>query len=296
MEKIELKKYTTFKIGGEAKAVYFPKSIEEFVDLMKSIKNPLIFGGGSNLLISTAGIEQEVIFTTSLCDIKINGTKIIAQCGVKGQTLAKEAQKASLTGFEFMIGIPGTIGGMIFMNAGAHNQQISNCFSSCKVFDLNKKEILTLSKEEMCFDYRCSVLKGGRFILLSAEFDLQKDEQEKIDNIVERNIEFRKKHQPSLSTPNAGSIFKNPMGDSAGRLLDQAGAKSLSVGGAKVYDGHANFIVNVDNATSTDVSQLMLNMYKMVKNKYNIELEPEVKYFGIKTKEEEKIWQELLNN
>lgn len=296
MEKIELKKYTTFKIGGDAKAVYFPKSIDEFTDLMKSIKNPLVFGGGSNLLVSSAGIDQDVIFTTNLCETKINGTKIITQCGAKGQTLAKEAQKASLTGFEFMIGIPGTIGGMIFMNAGAHNQQIANCFSSCKVFDLNKKEILTLSKEEMCFDYRCSILKSGKYILLSAEFDLQKEAQEKIDNIVERNIEFRKKHQPSLSTPNAGSIFKNPIGDSAGRLLDQAGAKSLSVGGAKVYDGHANFIINVDNATSTDVSQLMLNMYKMVKNKYNIELEPEVKYFGIKTKEEEKIWQELLNN
>ena len=296
MGQTEVKKYTTFKIGGDAEALHFPKTVEEFVDLLKAAKNPLVLGNGSNVLVSSEGISGDVIFTTELCKIEINDGKIFAECGVKGQSLAKEAQVKSLSGFEFMIGIPGTIGGMVYMNAGAHNQQISDEFVSCCVYDVKAKKVITFKKDEMKFGYRNSVLRSGNYILLNAEFELKEDDQAKIDNIIERNIEFRKKHQPSLSMPNAGSVFKNPIGDSAGRLLDQAGVKSLSVGGAKVYEGHANFIINSADATSLDVSRLMLNMQNMVKNRYNIKLEPEVKYIGKKTKEEEQIWAELLSN
>ena len=292
----EIKKYTTFKIGANAKKIYVPTELVDFVELLKKLKSPLILGAGSNILASSTEIDREVIVTTGLNKFDFVNNEVTVQCGVKAQRLSKEAMDRSLSGFEFMIGIPATVGGLLVMNAGAHNQTTSECFVSADVFDMKSKKIITLTKEQMNFSYRHSILSEKNYVLLSAKFELIQQDYEKIQNIVERNLEFRKKHQPSLAQPNAGSVFKNPPNDSAGRLLDLAGVKSLTCGGACVYEKHANFIINQNNATSEDVSQLMLNMRNLVKNKYNICLKPEVKFVGIKTKKEQQIWQELLSN
>ena len=313
----ELKKYTTFQVGGEARSLHFPMSKAELVLLLETLENPLVLGAASNVLISSSGVDEDVVITTKVngfqlkklgirneeLGIKNNSSFLIpnyslleAECGAKGQLLARETQKAGLSGFEFLIGFPGTVGGMVYMNAGAHGQNVADTFLECEVFDLKTKKTLTLTKEDMKFAYRKSILSEKDYVLLSAKFALERCEQEKIDDILKRNIEFRKQHQPPLSLPNAGSVFKNPEGDSAGRLLDLAGAKTLTIGGAKVYDKHANFIVNFNNATSLDISQLMLNMYNMVREKYSICLEPEIKFIGKKTEKERKIWEELLNS
>lgn len=292
-ENYEIKKLTTFKIGGACKKAYFPKSIDSIVEIFSKRENALVLGGLSNVLVSSKGIEEDVVITTGLNNFEIKDNIVTADCGVKGPYLSQECQKRGLSGFEFMIGFPGTIGGMICMNASAHNQAIQDTFISCKVYDLKEKKIVELKKEDLKFSYRKSVITEKNYILLSAKFELKMTDKEKIDELMQRNLEFRKQRQPSLVLPNCGSIFKNPTNDSAGRLLDLAGAKGLSIGGAKVWDDHANFIINYDNADSKDVLNLMYKMYNMVKEKYTIELTPELKFIGIKEAEEEKIWQTM---
>ena len=160
---------------------------------------------------------------------------------------------------------------------------------------MDNKRVIDLNKDEMEFSYRNSILQKRNYIILEATFELTPTTKEEISNIMQRNLNFRKGKQPNLSLPNVGSIFRNPPNDSAGRLLEKAGVKGLKVGGAQVWLGHANFIINTENATSCDVSQLMNKMYNEVKEKYTIKLLPEVKYVGIKSKEEEEIWNTLLN-
>lgn len=295
IENYELKKHTTFKIGGCAKRAFFPATVEDFAELLETLENPIILGSCSNVLISTDGIDADVVLTTKMNDFEVINNKITAQCGVKVPMLAREAEHKSLSGFEFMIGFPGSVGGAVYMNASAHSQAISDTFKSCRVYDLEAKKIIELNKEEMKFGYRSSILQNGQFILLDAVFELLPVSKEEISAIMLRNLEFRKGKQPSLSMPNAGSIFKNPPNDSAGRLLEKAGVKGLKEGGAQVWLGHANFIVNVEEATSKDVSQLMNKMYNEVKDKYTIELVPEVKFVGTKSKEEEELWDTMLN-
>lgn len=293
-ENYELKKHTTFKIGGCAKRAFFPTTVEEFTELLNTLKTPVILGNCSNVLISSQGVEEDVIITTEMNRYEFVNNTLTALCGVKVPFLSKEAENKSLSGFEFMIGFPGTVGGAVYMNASAHSQAISDTFKSCKVYDLNSKKIIELNKDEMKFGYRSSVLQEGRYILLEAKFELLPVPKEEITTIMQRNLEFRKGRQPGLSQPNAGSIFRNPPNDSAGRLLEKAGIKGLKQGGAQVWLGHANFIVNIEDAESKDVSILMNKMYNEVKEKYTIELVPEVKFIGVKSKEEEEIWNTLL--
>lgn len=294
-ENYSVKKLTSFKIGGEVDKIYFPKTQQEFVYLLQSLDNPIIFGNWSNVLISSDGIKGNVISTSELNKFEIKGKKVIADCGAKGQTLSKKVSDASLTGLEFLIGIPGTIGGAVYMNAGAHSQSISDCLVSVCVFDMDKKEVLVLEKKDLGFDYRTSVLQKKPYILLSAEFDLKKADKSQIEALLNRNLEFRKTRQPNLATPNCGSVFKNPENDSAGRLLDKAGVKGFEIGGVKVWENHANFIINTGEATSQDVLELMLKMYNEVNDKYTIQLHPEVKYFGKKSKREEEICEILYS-
>ena len=293
-ENYELKKHTTFKIGGNAKRAFFPYTTEAFSELLESLNNPLVLGGCSNVIVSSEGVNEDVIMTSKMKGYVIENNRISAQCGVKVPMIAQEAERKSLSGMEFMIGFPGSVGGAVFMNASAHSQAISDTFLKCRVFDTEKKKILELNKEEMKFGYRYSILQDRPYILLDAEFELRPGSKEDISAIMQRNLEFRKEKQPDLTLPNAGSIFKNPTNDSAGRLLEKAGVKGLKSGGAAVWMGHANFIINENNATSKDVSYLMNKMYNMVKDKYTIELVPEVKFVGIKSKEEDELWNTML--
>ncbi len=294
IENYELKKHTTFKIGGCAKRAYIPYTIEAFVEILKNTQNPIILGGCSNVLISSLGVEGDVILTTKLNKFSVENNKIHAQCGVKVPMISREAEQKGLSGMEFMIGFPGSVGGAVYMNASAHSQSISDTFLSCHIFDNEKKEVIELNKDEMMFGYRSSIMQKKNYILLDAIFELRPETKENITAIMERNLEFRKGKQPNLTMPNAGSIFRNPPNDSAGRLLEKAGVKGLKYGGAQVWMGHANFIINEHNADSKDVSHLMNKMYNMVKDKYTIELVPEVKFIGKMSEEEVEIWNTML--
>ena len=288
-ENYDIKIHTTFKIGGKINKVWFPKNQQELAFLLKDLKDFIILGNCSNVLISSNGYKGNIILTTNMKHYEINGTRVIADCGVKGPLLSQKTCEASLSGFEFMIGFPGTIGGEIFMNASCHGQCISDNLVRCCLFDKKKKEIVYKEKSEMGFDYRKSILQDGNFILLGAEFDLKKSTKEDIQALLDRNLSHRRDVQPTLVHPNAGSVFKNPENDSAGRLLDKAGIKGLELENVRIWDKHANFIVNKGNATSEDVLELMVKMFTAVKENYRIELQPEIIFIGDKTKKEEEL-------
>ena len=285
----EIKKHTSFKIGGEVNKVWFPKTQEELVYLSKTLDNYLLLGNCSNILFSSKGYSGNVILTTQMKNFEINGTTIIADCGVRGPLLSQKACEASLSGFEFMIGFPGSIGGEICMNASCHGQCISDKLLRCCLFNKETKEVAYKEKQEMGFDYRKSILQGGKYILLGAEFELETANKDEIQARLDKNLAFRKDKQPSLAIPNAGSVFKNPENDSAGRLLDSVGAKTFDFERVRVFEKHANFIVNKGNATSEDVLELMVKMFTAVKENYKIELQPEVIFLGDKTEKEEKL-------
>lgn len=292
-DNFEIKNLTTFKIGGKVAKLYLPKNQEELIYLLKELKNYILLGNCSNVLFSSDGYDGNIILTTGLKNYEVRGNTVIAECGVKGPLLSQKTAQAGLSGFEFMIGFPGTIGGEIYMNASAHGQAVSDNIVKCCLFDKETREVIYMDKQEMNFGYRSSILQKGRYILLGAEFELKKGKDEEIKSLIERNLQSRRDIQPNLAKPNAGSVFKNPPNDSAGRLLEKAGAKLLNNGKAKVWENHANFIVNEGNATSEDVLGLMLKMYTLVREMFTIELIPEIIYIGNKNKEEEKICQKL---
>ncbi len=289
-EDFEIKNLTTYKIGGVVKKVLFPETQGEFTELLRENPECLVLGSCSNVLFSSNGYDGTIIMTSELKQFEIRGTKLFTSAGVKGPLLAQKTAEAGLSGFEFMIGFPGSIGGDICMNAGAHGQSISDNLTQCCLFDREKKEIVYKTKSEMDFSYRHSLIQDGRYVLVHAEFDLKKSSTDEIKSLIERNLEFRKNIQPSLAFPNAGSVFKNPENDSAGRLLDKAGVKTFDLPRARVWQNHANFIINKGDATSEDILTLMVMMYNAVKNLYTIELKPEIIFIGDKTEKEEELW------
>lgn len=294
-ENFDIKNLTSFKIGGKVDKLYFPSNQQEFVYLLKTLYNPIIMGNWSNVLISSDGVKGNVISTSKLDSVKMNGANIIAECGVKGPKISKIASENGLSGFEFMSGFPGSVGGNIYMNASAHNQSISDFLLRITVFDMDKKEVITIERKTLDFAYRSSILQKKTYVLLSAEFKLKENDKVQIESFISKILNFRKAYQPNLSVPNAGSIFKNPEDMSAGKLLDDSGVKKFKVGGAEIWKKHANFIVNTGDATSSDVLELMFKMYTAVKEKHGIKLEPEVKYFGEKTQREEDICRIMYN-
>ncbi len=294
-EKYDVKNLTSFKIGGVVDKLYYPCNQQEFVYLLKKVYNPIIIGNWSNVLISSKGIRGSVICTSKLDKVSVEGNKIIAEAGVKGPKISKIASENGLSGFEFMSGFPGSIGGNIYMNASAHNQSISDFLLKVNVFDLVKKEVFSIERNVLDFAYRSSILQRKPYILLSAEFKLLDQDKIKIDSFISKILSFRKAYQPNLSTPNAGSIFKNPEDMSAGKLLDKCNAKKFKVGGAQVWHKHANFIINTGDATSSDVLELMFMMLMAVKEKEGITLEPEVRFFGEKDQREENLCNIMYN-
>lgn len=283
-----IQKSTSLKIGGEIARMYFPASIEEFVAAVEKEPDAYVVGNLSNVLVSSFGYNGAVISTTKLNDIKINGNKIVAGAGVRGTKLSKLACENGLSGLEFMIAFPGSVGGEVFMNAGAHGQMIADVLSTAKVY-CPDKGVITLSNDEMEFSYRTSICQRKPYSVLEAEFVLTVQTVEKIQEKMNENLSFRQNKQPALTLPNCGSVFRNPVGDYAGRLLESVNVKGLVCGGARVWENHANFIINDGSATSLDVLRLMFEMHKRVKEKYNIELKPEVRFLGGNNEEEVEI-------
>lgn len=275
-----LSRHTTFKIGGAAKyfcTVCNEESLSSLISLLKSenIKYFLL-GNGSNILVDDSGFDGAVIsLSGEFCNISAAGEHIVCGSGAKLSALCKEALAQSLSGLEFAYGIPGTVGGAIYMNAGAYGGEMKNAVSSVRYLNGNG-EICDLSGEKLDFRYRHSAFSGTDNIILSAEFKLSKAEStdisEKMDDLMNR----RRQKQP-LEYPSAGSVFKRPEGYFAGALIEGAGLKGYRIGGAQVSEKHAGFIINVGDATSADVEALVKHIQDTVFAKNGVMLECEIK-------------------
>lgn len=279
IENFNVRKLTSFKIGGRIARMYFPANTDEFVEVLELEPDAKVFGNLSNTLISSSGYAGAAISTSKMTTIEVSGNIVKADCGVKGPLLSKTVSELGLSGLEFMIGFPGSVGGEVCMNASANGQSVSDTLKSVTLYS-KELGVFVLQKKEMQFDYRTSICQKSPYVVLSAEFELSEWSITDIEKKIIENLAFRKAHQPSLALPNCGSVFKNPAGHSAGRLLDAVGAKSFACGGVRVWENHANFIVNCREGTSEDVLGLMFEMYSRVKDKFDLELEPEVRFLG----------------
>lgn len=288
----DIKKLTSFKIGGKIARMYFPTSVKEFVEIKSKEPDAFVAGNLSNILVSTDGYDGALICTKKMDNIEFNGNRVIAGAGVRGTKLSKLALENNLSGLEFMVAFPGSVGGEVFMNAGAHGQMIADVLKSAKVY-CPEKGVIELTNEEFEFSYRTSICQRKPYSVLEAEFELIPSNSEAIQEKMNENLSFRQNKQPSLTLPNCGSTFRNPQGDSAGRLLDEAGVKGMTSGGVRVWENHANFIINDGDGSSLDVLRLMDKMYSSVKEKFNIELTPEVRYLGGNNEEEVMICKKL---
>ncbi len=282
-----LKKHTTYRIGGPADLMIFPKSKQDLIKVIEIInKNKIqltILGSGSNVLVSDNGIRGAVIsLKNSLKKIKVDDNILYAECGTMLGKIVKYAVKNNLIGLENLNGVPGTLGGALIMNAGAWGGEISENLIHVEVIN-SKSEIQKIQKKDLNFSYRQSSFNKDD-ILLSAKFNLKKADKDIIkENFIEAQS-GRKKSQP-LNKRSAGSLFKNPKNNSAGKLLDEAGLKGFSIGDAKISEKHANFFINDGDATSKDMLMLIKKAHKEVKDKFNVNLSLEVKLMGFNEKE-----------
>ena len=292
----ELKQYTTLKIGGCVETAVMPISVGDMVQTIKDTISQkteyTIIGAGSNLLVSSQGVDGVSILTRPLKDvIRIEDNKIYAMCGAKASALAKAAYEAELEGAEFLIGIPGSVGGAIYMNAGAHGQNIKDIIDSVKVFDIKTQEVLEIPAKKLDFSYRTSSFMKKHYIILSGIFKMEYGNKAQIKEKMDFHVNYRAEHHPPLTEYSAGSTFRNPEGEYAANLLEQVGAKEyIENGKVRFSPKHANFLYNFNDASSTDVIRLMYTMWDRVYKQFGIKLHPEIRFIGKMTKEEEKLW------
>ncbi|MGE5630456.1 MAG: UDP-N-acetylmuramate dehydrogenase [Caulobacteraceae bacterium] len=278
-----MKNHTSFKVGGPADILIEPDNVEELVLAIKKLRKGnipyYIIGNGTNLLVSDKGIRGAVVkIGEKFGRIDISGDRIISESGVLLSTLSKIAAKNSLTGMEFASGIPGALGGAATMNAGAYGGEMKDIVEWVEVLDRNLK-LKRLTNGEMNFGYRKSVVEPNKYIVVRACIKLEKGNPDEIYGIMAELTERRKNKQP-LHLPSAGSTFKRPEGYFAGKLIEDAGLKGYSVGGAQVSTLHSGFVVNNGDATAQDVYQLIRNVQKTVLEKFGVKLETEVKILG----------------
>ncbi|WP_057888860.1 UDP-N-acetylmuramate dehydrogenase [Companilactobacillus mindensis] len=277
-----LSKYTFTKTGGPADVLAFPKTREELVEIVDTArvnKVPItIIGNASNLIIKDGGIRGIVIILPNFHKIEVSETKVTAEAGATIINTTIAAQKAGLTGLEFAAGIPGSVGGAVFMNAGAYGGEIKDVFESAEVL-LPDGHITTLTHEDMKFGYRHSTVQDDGGIVISATFALKRGNKATIQEEMDRLNELRRSKQP-LEYPSCGSVFKRPKGHFTGPLIIKAGLQGHMVGGAQVSMKHAGFIVNIKHATATDYLNLIHLIQKTVKEKFDVELHTEVRIIG----------------
>lgn len=290
-----LARYTTLKVGGDARAIIHPSTTDELVETIGHLaqKNEpwFVLGGGSNLLVSTQGFDGTVVRTTGLTTITSPEPNVLeAGAGARLPHLAKFAATQGLSGLEFAVGIPGTVGGAVVMNAGAHGSCFANVVESVTVFDTGSAKLITWSAADLNFTYRRSRIDPHTQVVVSARLRLQSELAENIIKHTQENEDYRWRTQP-LGWPNAGSTFKNPTPEkSAGYLLDQSGAKTLKENQAAVSAIHANFVINLGGATSGDITTLLSRMQYVVGEKFNLHLEPEWKTLGSFNDKQRAIW------
>ena len=278
----KLSEYVNFKVGGPADILLIPNSKEQVIKSIKICKENNIpfylIGNGSNILVRDGGFRGVVLSLKNVKNIYVDGEKIEAECGVMLKEVSDKAIENSLTGFEFACGIPGTIGGAVFMNAGAYDGEISKVIESAEVIDENCN-IIRLSREELDFGYRSSLVMKKGYTVLSAVFKLEKGQVKTIKELIEDLTNKRESKQP-LEYPSAGSTFKRPTGYFAGKLIQDAGLKGYSIGGAAVSEKHSGFVINKGNATAKDITDLIKHIQDEVKKQFGVDLHPEVRIIG----------------
>lgn len=279
-----LANHTTIKIGGPADLFIEPSSVDNLKKVMTVVEkhnlNWRAIGRGSNLLVSDKGIEGVVIkLGQGLDHLEINGTEIIAGGGHSLVSLSTLISRNGLSGLEFASGIPGSVGGAVYMNAGAHGSDISNILTRAHIL-FNDGSMEWLTNEEMEFSYRTSILQKKRpGIVVEAVFQLTEGERTEIVALMQKNKDYRKVTQP-WNFPCAGSIFRNPLPNYAGKLVEIAGLKGYKIGGAEISQMHGNFIVNAGNATAGDVLALIEHVKDTIYSLYQIKMETEVEIIG----------------
>lgn len=278
-----MKNHTSFKLGGPADIFIEPDDISELVETIKNLRENstpyYIIGNGSNILVSDKGLRGAVVkIGEKFGSVDINDNSIIAECGILLSSLSKMAAKSGLTGMEFASGIPGALGGAVTMNAGAYGGEMKDIIEWVEVLDMDLK-LKKLQNAEMRFGYRKSIIEPGKHIVIRCCIRLKKGNPEEINRIMAELTEKRKSKQP-IHLPSAGSTFKRPEGHFAGKLIEDAGLRGFSLGGAQVSDLHCGFVVNNGDATAQDVYDLIKHVQKAVYEKFNVKLEPEVKILG----------------
>lgn len=278
-----MSKHTSFKIGGPADVIALPANEEELQALLKRAKDndiPVtLIGNGSNLLVRDKGIRGLVIkLGNMLCKIEAEGERLSFGSGVSLAMASRKAADLELTGMEFAVGIPGSIGGAVYMNAGAYDGEMSKVVESVRVIDTNG-DLMLLKAEQLEFAYRKTKLQKSGLIVTEVNLKLEPGCK---DDITSKMADFshRRISKQPLELPSAGSMFKRPVGYFAGTLIEQTGLKGYTVGGAQVSEKHAGFVVNVGGATAADVLQLIKDVQDKVFSAHGVQLEPEVLVLG----------------
>lgn len=279
----EMKKHTTFRIGGPADIIALPRDEEDVCTLISFCQQrdiPLfIFGMGSNLLVRDGGIRGIAIkLGENLDAVEVMGEEINAQAGVKLSTLARIASFHSLSGLEFAEGIPGSLGGALVMNAGAYNGEMQAIVKEATAIGPDG-DLKIFKAEEMQFGYRRSIFQGNGFTVISARLKLVYGKRDEIENRMQEFARRREEKQP-LDKPSAGSTFKRPQGFYVGPMLEELGLKGFSIGGAQVSRKHAGFIVNSGNATASDVIQLIAYIQQKARERFGVNLQTEIRVVG----------------
>ena len=278
-----LKNYTTYKIGGTARVIIYPKNIEALITLINKLKanhvKYMVLGNGSNVLFSDKVYDGVIIKLDEFNKIEFQENKVIVGSGASLMKVAYQSIRRGLTGLEFATGIPGSVGGAVYMNAGAYKSDMGYVDSKIKVLT-PKMTVITMVNRELDFHYRTSFLKKNKgYICLEATIQLKKGDKTAIEQVVEDRKKRRLESQP-LEYPSAGSVFRNPPDMFAGKLIEDLGYKGLMKGGAKVSEKHANFIVNFNNAQAKDVKELIEFIRQVVKEKYNVDLVVEQEFIN----------------
>jgi len=277
-----LKQYTYTKVGGAADYLAFPRNqyeLKRIVTFANAQEIPwMVLGNSSNIIVRDGGIEGFVIMFDHFHDIRVNGYVIEAEAGAKLIDVTHVARYHSLTGFEFACGIPGSIGGAVYMNAGAYGGEIAHILQSCKVLT-PEGEIKTLTAEELAFGYRHSKIQETGDVVISAKFALAPGNYDQIDQEMARLTHLRELKQP-LEYPSCGSVFKRPVGHFAGQLISEAGLKGHRIGGVEVSEKHAGFMINVDHGTAKDYEDLIAHVIATVEKSSGVTLEREVRIIG----------------
>ena len=273
-----LASYTSFKIGGRCPILIKPNGMDCLREIVSEFncgnKEYRIIGKGSNILVSDKGVDFPVISLSSMTKAEVDGERMICTAGMPLIGLCRLAAEQSLSGLEFAYGIPGSTGGAVYMNAGAYGGEMKDVVSECTFID-SDGELVRAAAEDLDFSYRHSFFSGKKYIITEIKLMLHKGDKNEIQNTMDELMQRRRDKQP-LEYPSAGSTFKRPEGDFAGRLIEAAGLKGFSIGGAQVSEKHCGFVINKGGATFDDVKMLIERVREKVKENSGVSLETEV--------------------